>query len=244
MRAEIESLLAAHAEADALFSSDHSDSSTTSRVAEGPRTIGPYQLIRELGLGGMGQVWLAEQTEPVQRRIALKLIEAGMYDAATAQRFRAERQSLAIMEHPAITKVFEAGTTPEGQPYLAMEYVDGLPITDYCDQKKLTIRERLKLFLQVCEGVQHAHQKAIIHRDLKPTNIMVVEVNGKPMARIIDFGLAKAATAPRAGESLLTRPGSIDEFHVTSLQLSQQGEHRAVWEARLGETNTTGAPIR
>jgi non-specific serine/threonine protein kinase/serine/threonine-protein kinase len=113
------------------------------------------------------------------------------------------------MEHPAIAKVFVAGTTPEGQPYLAMEYVDGLPITDYCDQKRLTIRERLKLFLQVCDGAQHAHQKAIIHRDLKPSNILVVEVNGKPMARIIDFGLAKATT-PTTGEDVLrTRAGTF-----------------------------------
>jgi serine/threonine protein kinase len=209
LRAEIESLLAAHAEAGALFSSEHSESNATSHVSEGPHTIGPYQLIRELGAGGMGQVWLAEQTEPVQRRIALKLIKAGMYDAATVQRFRAERQSLAIMEHPAIAKVFEAGTTPEGQPYLAMEYVGGLPITDYCDQKKLPIRERLKLFLQVCDGVQHAHQKAIIHRDLKPSNILVVEVNGRPMARIIDFGLAKAATPVVTEDVLRTRAGTF-----------------------------------
>ena len=157
----------------------------------------------------MGQVWLAEQTEPVRRRIALKLIKAGMYDAATVQRFQAERQSLAIMEHPAIAKVFEAGATLQGQPYLAMEYVDGVPITDYCDQKRLAIRERLKLFLQVCDGVQHAHQKAIIHRDLKPSNILVVEVNGQPMARIIDFGLAKAATPTAAEDVLLTRAGTF-----------------------------------
>ena len=209
LRAEVESLLAAHAKANAFFPSERTESNEASRVAEPPRTIGPYQLIRELGAGGMGQVWLAEQTEPVQRRIAVKLIKAGMYDAATVQRFRAERQSLAIMEHPAIAKVFEAGTTPEGQPFLAMEYVDGVPITDYCDRKRLAIRERLKLFLQVCDGVQHAHQKAIIHRDLKPSNILVVEVNGKPMARIIDFGLAKAATPTATEDVLRTRAGTF-----------------------------------
>jgi non-specific serine/threonine protein kinase/serine/threonine-protein kinase len=209
LRAEVDSLLAAHAEADALFVSEHPDANPISCVAGAPRSIGPYQLIRELGAGGMGQVWLAEQTEPVHRRIALKLIKAGMYDQAAVQRFRAERQSLAIMEHPAIAKVFDAGSTMEGQPYLAMEYVDGLPITDYCDQKRLAIRERLKLFLQVCDGVQHAHQKAIIHRDLKPSNILVVEVNGKPMARIIDFGLAKAATPTTAGQSFFTRAGTF-----------------------------------
>jgi len=116
-----------------------------------------YKLIRMLGEGGMGQVWLAEQNAPVRRQVALKLIKAGMYDATVVQRFRSERQSLAIMDHPAIAKVFDAGATPLGQPYLVMEYVPGLPITEYCDQHKLTIAQRLQLFIQACEGVQHAH---------------------------------------------------------------------------------------
>src|SRR6266849_6079129 len=127
-----------------------------------PKVIGPYRLLKELGTGGMGQVWLAEQTEPVRRRVALKLIKAGMYDAFVLQRFQAERQSLAIMDHPAIAKVFDAGATSSGQPYLAMEYVDGLPITDYCDRKKLGIRERLKVFLQVCEGVQQKRAALLV----------------------------------------------------------------------------------
>jgi eukaryotic-like serine/threonine-protein kinase len=166
-----------------------------------------FQLIRRLGEGGMGQVWLAEQTSPVRRQVALKLIKAGMYDEAVVQRFQAERQSLAIMDHPAIAKVFEAGATPQGQPYFVMEYVPGLPITEYCDQKKLKISDRLELLVQVCEGVQHAHQKAIIHRDLKPANILVVEVDGKPVPRIIDFGLAKATTPHLAGETIFTHLG-------------------------------------
>ena len=166
-----------------------------------------FSLIRELGEGGMGQVWLAEQTQPVRRQVALKLIRAGMYDEALVQRFQSERQSLAIMDHPAIAKVFEAGTTPQGQPYFVMEYVPGLPITDYCDSKKLNIRDRLELFIQACEGVQHAHQKAIIHRDLKPANILVLEVDGKPVPRIIDFGLAKTAVPRAAGASLFTQLG-------------------------------------
>jgi serine/threonine protein kinase len=157
------------------------------------RSIGNYRLIKKLGEGGMGQVWLAEQTAPVRRNVALKLIRAGMCDDTTLHRFQSERQSLAIMDHPSIAKVFDAGATSDGQPYFVMEYVPGLPITDYCDQKKLNIRERLELFIQVCEGVQHAHQKSIMHRDLKPANVLVVEVDGKPMPRIIDFGLAKAA---------------------------------------------------
>jgi eukaryotic-like serine/threonine-protein kinase len=166
-----------------------------------------FQLVRKLGEGGMGQVWLADQTSPVRRQVALKLIKAGMYDEAVVQRFQAERQSLAIMDHPAIAKVFDAGTTPQGQPYFVMEYVPGLPITEYCDGKKLKIRDRLELFIQVCEGVQHAHQKAIIHRDLKPANILVVEVDGRPAPRIIDFGLAKATTPQVEGESLFTQLG-------------------------------------
>jgi WD40 repeat protein/serine/threonine protein kinase/TPR repeat protein len=157
--------------------------------------IGDYRLLRQIGSGGMGQVWLAEQTEPVQRQVALKLIQAGMYDEHVVQRFRAERQLLAIMDHPAIAKVFDAGTTLQGQPYFVMEYVPGLPITDYCDQKELNIRDRLEVFIQACEGVQHAHQKAIIHRDLKPANILIVEVDGKALPRIIDFGLAKPTTS-------------------------------------------------
>jgi non-specific serine/threonine protein kinase/serine/threonine-protein kinase len=166
-----------------------------------------FQLVRKLGEGGMGQVWLADQTSPVRRQVALKLIKAGMYDEAVVQRFQAERQSLAIMDHPAIAKVFDAGATPQGQPYFVMEYVPGLPITEYCDQKKLKIRDRLELFIQACEGVQHAHQKAIIHRDLKPANILVVAVDGKPMPRIIDFGLAKATTPQAEGESIFTQLG-------------------------------------
>jgi eukaryotic-like serine/threonine-protein kinase len=148
LRAEVESLLFAHAEAGEL--SGPWGASTSAEVVGETKTIGPYRLIRVLGLGGMGEVWLVEQTEPVRRQVALKLIRAGLYDAALLQRFRAERQALAIMDHPAIAKVFDAGATPAGQPYLAMEYVDGVPITDYCDRKKMGIRERLKLL-----GVGH-----------------------------------------------------------------------------------------
>jgi eukaryotic-like serine/threonine-protein kinase len=171
------------------------------------RSIGPYQLIRKLGEGGMGQVWLAEQTAPIHRQVALKLIRVGRYDDAVLQRFYAERQSLAMMDHPAIAKVFDAGATSDGQPYFVMEYVPGQPITDYCDSKRLNIRKRLELFIKVCEGVQHAHQKAVMHRDLKPANILVVEVDGKPMPRIIDFGLAKTASPQLDGETLVTQAG-------------------------------------
>jgi len=166
------------------------------------KSIGPYQLIRKLGEGGMGQVWLADQTAPIKRQVALKLIRVGRFDDSVLQRFYAERQSLALMDHPAIAKVFDAGATSDGQPYFVMEYVPGQPLTDYCDRKRLKIRERLELFIKVCEGVQHAHQKAIMHRDLKPANILVVEVDRKPVPRIIDFGLAKAASPQLDGETL------------------------------------------
>ena len=170
-------------------------------------SIGPYRLIRLLGEGGMGQVWLAEQSAPVKRQIALKIIKGGRYDNSALRRFDLERQTLAIMDHPVIAKVFDAGSTAEGQPYFVMEYVPGLPITQYCDQKRLSTRERLALFTKVCEGVQHAHQKAIIHRDLKPSNILVVEVDGKPIPRIIDFGIAKAVSEQSPDETLVTRAG-------------------------------------
>jgi non-specific serine/threonine protein kinase/serine/threonine-protein kinase len=182
---------------------------STNQGLETPAAIGPYRLERVLGTGGMGQVWLAEQTEPVQRRVAVKLIRSGFYDPQVTQRFLAERQSLALMNHPSIAKVFDAGTTQEGQPYLVMEYVDGLPITEYCDVHALSIRERLRLFQLVCDGVQHAHQKTIIHRDLKPSNILVTEVDGKPVPRIIDFGLAKVLAQGMDAETMMTRAGSI-----------------------------------
>jgi eukaryotic-like serine/threonine-protein kinase len=172
-------------------------------------SIGRYHLVRKLGEGGMGQVWLAEQRAPVRRQVALKLIKAGMYDDSLLQRFQSERQSLAIMDHPAIAKVFDAGTTSEGQPYFVMEYVPGLPITDYCDHKKLKVTERLELFIRACEGVQHAHQKAVIHRDLKPENILVVEIDGQPAPRIIDFGLAKIITTQLAGDMSFTQFGGF-----------------------------------
>jgi eukaryotic-like serine/threonine-protein kinase len=173
---------------------------SASALAAGQIFAQRFELVRKLGEGGMGQVWLAEQVAPVRRQVAVKLIKAGMYDEAVVQRFQSERQSLAIMDHPAIAKVFDAGTTPQGQPYLVMEYVPGLPINDYCDQHKLSIKDRLELFIHACEGVQHAHQKAIIHRDLKPSNILVIEVDGKPVPRIIDFGLAKTTAAQVSGE--------------------------------------------
>ena len=185
---------------------------TTAPGHSGPTAelvIGPYRLLELIGEGGMGDVWLAEQKEPVRRRVALKLIKAGMDTREVVARFESERQALALMDHPAIAKVFDAGSTPEGRPYFVMEYVAGTPITTYCDRHKLTMRQRMELFIRVCEGVQHAHQKAIIHRDLKPSNILVSEVDGKPMPRIIDFGLAKATSQRLTDRSMYTRAGAV-----------------------------------
>jgi serine/threonine protein kinase/tetratricopeptide (TPR) repeat protein len=206
LRQEVESLIKAHESGSNLW--QHPLTSQFSGNTEG-RFIGPYQLVKKIGEGGMGQVWLAQQTAPLQRQVALKLIRWGAYDDTLLHRFQAERQSLAVMDHPSIAKVFDAGATQAGQPYFVMEYVAGLPITDYCDQKKLKIRDRLELFVKVCEGVQHAHQKAIIHRDLKPANILVAEVDGRPVPRIIDFGLAKAINRDVAEVTLNTRIGDL-----------------------------------
>src|SRR5229473_6584959 len=172
-------------------------------------SVGPYRLIQLLGEGGMGEVWRAEQTEPFHRTVALKLIKAGMDTKAVVARFDSERQALALMEHANIAKVFDAGATPAGRPYFVMEYVPGLAITDYCDKHRLTIKQRLELFMQVCEGVQHAHQKAIIHRDLKPSNVLVEEVDKKPVPKIIDFGLAKAIGQRLTEITMFTELGGV-----------------------------------
>ncbi len=164
------------------------------------RRVGPYLLLRRLGEGGMGEVWLAEQTEPIRRMVAVKLIKAGMDTRRVVARFEAERQALALMEHPAIARVLDGGSTPEGRPYFVMEVVEGEPLLQYCDGHRLGTRQRLELFVEICEGVQHAHQKAIIHRDLKPGNVLVVTVDGRPRPRIIDFGIAKAI-GRRLGEN-------------------------------------------
>ncbi|MHC4521014.1 MAG: serine/threonine protein kinase [Planctomycetota bacterium] len=154
--------------------------------------IGRYKLLHVLGEGGMGIVYLAQQAEPIRRHVALKVVKPGMDSARVIARFEAERQALALLDHPNIARVHDAGTTEAGRPYFVMEYVQGLPITDYCDQQKLTIDQRLRLFQRVCDAVQHAHQKGIIHRDLKPSNILVSAEGDEAIPKIIDFGVAKA----------------------------------------------------
>ncbi len=171
--------------------------------------IGPYHLEERIGEGGMGTVWLAHQKHPIQRRVAIKLIRSGLDSRELLARFQSERQALALMDHPAIAKVFDVGSTPQGRPFFAMEFVQGVQITAYCDQHRLSVAERLKLFIRVCEGVQHAHQKAIIHRDLKPSNILVAEVDGQPYPKIIDFGVSKAALQQSYEGVMLTSAQSI-----------------------------------
>jgi len=172
--------------------------------------VGPYELVRALGSGGMGDVYLARRADAeFEQQVAIKLIRSGEDSAAVVRRFRAERQILANLDHPNIAKLLDGGRTAHGQPYFVMEYVAGLPITDYCDRNRLQIRERIELLLQASEGVQHAHQNAIIHRDLKPANILVIEVDGKPVPRIIDFGIAKAASLNLTDQTLLTRIGQF-----------------------------------
>ena len=171
--------------------------------------IGKYRLVELLGEGGMGSVFLAEQREPVHRFVALKLMRSSLKGAIAVTRFSAERQALARLTHPNIAAMYEAGTTEDGFPYFAMERVEGSPVTAYCDMRRLPLRERLELFRSICEGVLHAHQKGIIHRDLKPTNVLVTEVEGRPVPKIIDFGIAKALDTPLTEATLWTGDGII-----------------------------------
>jgi serine/threonine protein kinase len=170
----------------------------------GTVVAGKYKLLEQIGEGGMGTVWVAEQTAPVKRKVALKVIKAGMDSRTILARFEAERQALALMDHPNIAKVFDGGLTEAGRPFFVMEYVKGVPITEYCDATRLSIAERLQLFVAVCQAVQHAHQKGIIHRDLKPSNILVAPYDGKPVPKVIDFGLAKAMHQPLTERTLHT----------------------------------------
>jgi len=170
---------------------------------------GKYKLLEELGSGGMGVVYLAEQVEPVKRRVALKIIKLGMDTRQVVARFETERQALAVMDHPNIARVFDAGATETGRPYFVMELARGIPITDYCDRHKLPTRERLQLFIGVCQAVQHAHQKGVIHRDLKPSNILVVIQDDRPVPKIIDFGIAKATDHRLAQRTLFTEQGQL-----------------------------------
>jgi serine/threonine protein kinase len=166
--------------------------------------IGSYKLLEQIGEGGFGVVFMAEQQEPVRRKVALKVLKPGMDSRQVVARFEAERQALALMDHPNIAKVLDGGQTDGGRPFFVMDLVKGVPITEYCDQNRLRTRERLELFVQVCGAVQHAHQKGVIHRDIKPSNVLVSRYDGTPVIKVIDFGIAKALSQPLTDKTLFT----------------------------------------
>jgi serine/threonine protein kinase/WD40 repeat protein len=225
IRCKLDALLQAYVDAGSFLQKPVIDAETTDDfhpverlrdplaarpVAEGPGTcIGPYKLLQQIGEGGMGVVYMAEQEKPVRRRVALKIIKPGMDTKQVIARFEAERQALALMDHQNIARVMEAGTTDSGRPYFIMELVHGVPITKYCDDAQLTPRERLELFIPVCQAIQHAHQKGIIHRDIKPSNVLVTLYDGKPVAKVIDFGVAKATDQRLTERTMFTQYGSI-----------------------------------
>ena len=214
LREQVEALLRAHDESGGLLPrqadrklEDQRLEATrliTTEAQPGTMIAGRYKLLEAIGEGGMGTVWVAEQSQPVKRKVALKLIKAGMDSKSVLARFEAERQALAVMDHPNIAKVLDGGITESGRPYFVMEYVKGVPITEYCDATRMSVPERLQLFAQVCQAVQHAHQKGIIHRDLKPSNILVAPYDDKPVPKVIDFGLAKAINQSLTEKTLHT----------------------------------------
>jgi serine/threonine protein kinase len=210
LRQRVESLLAEHQQLGSFMEVAPSEATIDQPVSERPGTqIGPYKLLQQIGEGGMGVVYMAEQSEPVQRKVALKVIKPGMDSRQVVARFEAEKQALALMDHINIARVLDAGTTEAGRPYFVMELVHGVPITKYCDDNRLTPRQRLELFVPVCQAIQHAHQKGIIHRDIKPTNVMVTLYDGKPVPKVIDFGVAKATEQKLTGRTLFTQYGTM-----------------------------------
>lgn len=199
LRHEVESLLEAHRHPDSLFEEPTGTPRNADPGEQPGRVVGRYRLLEFLGEGAVGRVFAAEQTEPVRRRVAMKILKPGMDSRAVIARFEAERQALALMDHPGIAKVLDAGTTNRGLPFVVMELVAGLPITEYCDRHRLGLTERIELAIRVCRAIQHAHQKGVLHRDIKPTNLLVVDEDGTPVPRVIDFGIAKALEG-RLGE--------------------------------------------
>ena len=211
--AAVEQLLAAHERVESFILDTPPagvDATLDHPITERPGTvIGPYKLLQQIGEGGMGVVFMAEQTEPIQRTVALKIIKPGMDTRQVIARFEAERQAVAMMDHPNIAKVLDAGTTDSGRPYFVMELVKGVPITKYCDEKHLPLRARLELFVQVCQAVQHAHQKGIIHRDIKPNNVLVAEYDNRAVPKVIDFGVAKATAQRLTERTMFTEFGQV-----------------------------------
>src|SRR5436190_1802608 len=181
--------------------------------------LGPYKLLEQIGEGGFGVVFMAEQHQPMRRKVALKVVKPGMDTRQVVARFEAERQALALMDHPNIARVFDGGETASGRPYFVMELVRGIPITNFCDQNHLPVRGRLELFVNVCQAVQHAHQKGLIHRDLKPTNVLVTLHDDTPVVKVIDFGIAKAMGQKLTDKTLFT---SFAQMIGTPLYMSPE----------------------
>ncbi len=212
LRDKIENLLKAYNDAGGFLEPPDLDTETDLELplTEQPGTvIGRYKLLEQIGEGGMAVVYMAEQQEPIRRKVALKIIKLGMDTKSVIARFEAERQALAMMDHPNIAKVLDAGATETGRPYFVMELVTGVSITEYCDKNNLNTKQRLELFIHICNAVQHAHQKGIIHRDIKPSNVMVTLRDGTPVPKIIDFGIAKAINQKLTEKTLFTRYAHI-----------------------------------
>ena len=213
LRERVEELLKVYCEEQSFLKSSEPTMAPTVELGkplERPgASIGRYKLMEQIGEGGMGTVFVAQQDRPIRRKVALKVVKPGMDSKAVIARFEAERQALAVMDHPNIAKVLDAGTTDQGRPYFVMELVSGIPITEYCDEHKLSIEERLELFVAVCRAIQHAHQKGIIHRDIKPSNVLVTELDGKPVPKVIDFGVAKALNQSLTDRTIYTNYQSV-----------------------------------
>src|SRR5437763_2911391 len=216
--ARVQALLRAD-EAGESFLSEQPRATVVLVIEKPGDRIGRYKLLQQIGEGGCGVVYMAEQTEPVRRRVALKVIKLGMDTKQVIARFEAERQALALMDHPNIAKVLEAGATEAGGPYFVMELVRGIKITDFCDEKSVPTADRLKLFTQVCQAIQHAHQKGVIHRDIKPSNILVTVNDGVPVPKIIDFGIAKATAGPLTDKTFFT---AFEQFIGTPAYMSPE----------------------
>jgi serine/threonine protein kinase len=214
LRADVEALLRAHDTDPAFLEHPLAETADLQTGSSAPAEsglvlAGRYELLAEIGEGGMGTVWVARQAEPVTRTVAVKLIKPGMDSKQVLARFEAERQALALMDHPNVARVLDAGTSPDGRPFFVMELVKGIPITQFCDERKLTPRQRMELFVPVCQAIQHAHQKGIIHRDIKPSNVLVALYDDRPIPKVIDFGVAKAVGQPLTEASLHTGLGAV-----------------------------------
>jgi len=228
LRARVEMMLEGHLNAEGFLeifperatTPDAVTSPETAEVEQLGSSIGPYKLRQKLGEGGCGVVYLAEQNQPVRRRVALKVIKLGMDTRSVIARFEAERQALALMDHPNIAKVLDAGATETGRPYFVMELVRGIRISEYCDQNNLPTGQRLSLFIQVCQAIQHAHQKGIIHRDIKPSNILVTLHDGVPVPKVIDFGIAKATSEQRLTDKTIFT--AFEQFIGTPAYMSPE----------------------